>query len=208
LNVDRFIYPIDRRTTLQPLSRDQAQNWRYTPQAPGEGWAGLDFDDSTWSEGEPIFGRIKKKETDDPDAEPDPRVVRTPWDTEEIWLRRAIDIPNPEGLEDFDLLVDYRGTYEIYVNGVLATLPDDDTSGYKELEMRGEAAQAFRKGRNVLAVHLKRTVAGDGDQYVDAGLRALAKPDLGKPRRRDADKAAWVVVAHVLLNLDETLTKR
>ncbi|MEZ5362017.1 MAG: hypothetical protein R2748_06645 [Bryobacterales bacterium] len=89
-----------------------------------------------------------------------------------------------------------------------ASLPDDDTSAYKNFAVLDKAAQALRKGRNVIAVHMQRTLAGDGDQFIDAGLRALVKPDLGKPKRRDANKAAWVVVSHVLLNLDETLTKR
>ena len=63
-------------------------------------------------------------------------------------------------------------------------------------------------GTNVIAVAARRTIKGDGDQYFDAGLKAVRKPDLGPEQSDDAERAAWVMVAHVLLNLDETLTKR
>ncbi|MEZ5395522.1 MAG: hypothetical protein R2724_22280 [Bryobacterales bacterium] len=101
------------------MQRDEPQSWRYTTESPGEGWAGLEFDDSAWGEGEPIFGHIKKREKDeDDDGEPDPRVVRTPWDSEQIWLRREIEIDDPAELEQLEWILDYRGVYELYLNQV------------------------------------------------------------------------------------------
>ncbi|MEZ5395521.1 MAG: hypothetical protein R2724_22275 [Bryobacterales bacterium] len=63
-----------------------------------------------------------------------------------------------------------------------ASLPDDDTSAYKNFAVLDKAAQALRKGRNVIAVHMQRTLAGDGDQFIDAGLRApWSNPTLASP---------------------------
>jgi len=91
---------------------------------------------------------------------------------------------------------------------VLAAGSGEESSGPVDLKISPEAAAAIRLGQNVMAVAARRTIAGDGDQYVDIALTALRPPDLGAPRPDDAERAAFVMVAHVLLNLDETLTKR
>jgi hypothetical protein len=76
------------------------------------------------------------------------------------------------------------------------------------MEVSQQALDTLKAGTNVIAIAARRTIKGDGDQYVDAGLEVVRQPDLGPERSDDPERAAWVMVAHVLLNLDETLTKR
>jgi hypothetical protein len=42
----------------------------------------------------------------------------------------------------------------------------------------------------------------------DGGLRAEAPPEFPPVRAGDAARAAWIVVANTVLNLDEALTRR
>jgi hypothetical protein len=113
-------------------------------------------------------------------------------------------------------MVEYRGKFEIWINGVPAATSGEETSGGRDIDISDEAMRTLHAGPNVIAITARRIAnkpgddqeEGPGDQYIDAGLRVFRKPDLGPERSDDPDRAAWVMVAHVLLNLDETLTKR
>lgn len=59
---------------IVPTSQKEPQQWRYTTDEPGEGWAELDFDDGSWSVGAAGFG----------DPEVVGAIVRTKWTGEEI----------------------------------------------------------------------------------------------------------------------------
>jgi hypothetical protein len=212
LEPDRIIYSGDRLTALISGADSQPAPWRYSLAEPGPEWTQPAFDDATWPTGAALFGHIrpKKKEPSDDGAEeleyklPE---VRTKWDSEKIWLRRRFAVPGP-GFEDFRIRAEFRGSFEVWINGVHAADSGEESSGPVELKISAEAAAAIRPGENVVAVAARRTIAGDGDQYIDVALTALRPPELGAPRPDDAERAAFVVVAHVLLNLDETLTKR
>ncbi len=57
-------------------------------------------------------------------------------------------------------------------------------------------------------MHVFRSRPPDRGQHFDVSLTALRPPDLEAQKGDEAERAAWVVVANVILNLDETLTKR
>jgi hypothetical protein len=228
VHMDRLIYRNDRRKTVLPTSREAAQIWRSTTAVPPEGWQQPDFDASSWSESPGLFGYLappKKKdgEESEQDRREDRRKIRSTWDSERIWLRREFLLDNAP-LESMQVSIEYRGSFEIWINGVLAATSGEETSGAQDLEVSSEALKSLRPGPNVVAVAARRlpregpakpaaATGGDAkeenvDQYIDAGLRVFRKPELGPERSDDAERAAWVMVAHVLLNLDETLTKR
>jgi hypothetical protein len=207
IHVERINYENDRRKTLLPTSREGPQMWRSTTEEPPEGWRLPGFDASAWTESPGFFGKPPKEEKKEDSDDEDRRQIRTVWDTERIWLRREFELDGAP-LEKAEALVEYRGSYEIWINGVLAVTSDDDMSGRKQMKVSQEALDSLHPGDNVIAIAARRTIKGDGDQYVDAGLEAVRKPDLGPERSDDPERAAWVMVAHVLLNLDETLTKR
>jgi hypothetical protein len=143
---------------LSPAAQKTPVNWRSAQEKPAENWFQSDFDDSGWKQDPAGFG---KKGT--PGA-----VVRTDWETNDIWLRRHFDLPKiPDG--DLYLLVHHDEDAEIYVNGVLAAKLGGFTTGYEEVDLPAKAKSALREGDNVIAVHCKQT---GGGQYIDVGLFA------------------------------------
>jgi len=147
---------LPRVTTVIPTSQAQGISWRYTFQAPANGWFQPNYDDSAWKAG---LGGFGTKNT--PGA-----VVRTEWNQPEIWLRRSIELPAVKS-EELSLLVHHDEDVEIYVNGVLAAKATGYTTDYEEMSLSPEALATLRPGKNTLAVHCKQTVGG---QYIDVGL--------------------------------------
>ena len=87
----------------------------------------------------------------------------------------------------------------VYVDRILGVLPWSSVKN---------GQKAFRPGRNVIAVRVGRYGAQSAEQLFDPGLvGSLPMPRI-QPGRNDAGRAAWVVVANTVLNLDETVTRR
>jgi hypothetical protein len=139
-----------------PTAREKPAAWRYTLERPDQSWFKSDFDASAWKEGEAGFGT---KGT--PGA-----IVRTEWKSDDIWLRREIELP--EGPFDRYLLVMHHDEdAEVYLNGVLACKVGGYTTGYEDFAISDEAKKSLKPGKNVIAIHCHQTVGG---QYIDAGL--------------------------------------
>lgn len=149
------------RTAL-PASDEEAQAWRYTTSAPGEGWFLPEFDAAGWAEGSGGFGK--------PDT---PRArVGTSWTTPDIWLRRTFD------LSSRDLVNPYWRIYhdedaEVYLNGELVATLAGYTGGYLFVPLDQHAIAALGTGTNSLAVHVHQT---DGGQFIDVGLVEVIDP--------------------------------
>ena len=141
-----------------PTSEKTAQKWRYTTTKPDADWNKPDFDAGKWSEGEGGFGTAMT-----PGA-----VVRTTWNTSDIWLRREFNLTSKPG--EVKLLMCHDEDAEVYINGVLATKTTRYIGDYQEFDISAEAAKTLRAGRNVIAVHCRQTTGG---QYIDAGLVEL-----------------------------------
>ncbi|NQT37270.1 MAG: glycoside hydrolase family 2 [Planctomycetes bacterium] len=152
---------------LVPTARTKPVVWRYALDRPAEDWFKESFDDSAWKEGEGGFGT---KET--PGA-----TVGTVWNTQSIWIRRQVELPEIDAADDdLMLLVHHDEDVEIYINGVLAAKADKFTVDYEEMTIRAAARAAIRPGKNVLAVHCKQTMGG---QYVDVGIGRLVAAQEG-----------------------------
>ena len=121
-------------------------------------------------------------------------------------LRREFEVP-AGGLEHYLIHVDYRGTYQVYINGVVAAEVEEDLAGSKDIIPFSDALKAIRSGRNVIAVRAGAAKDQGKERYISVRLSA-ARPLQVDPSARESHQAAWVVLSHVLLNLDETLTKR
>jgi hypothetical protein len=148
--------PMPQFAPLVADSREQAQTWSYTTQKPADGWEKPGFDASAWKSGPAGFGTRAT-----PGA-----VVRTEWNTPEIWIRREVELPEA-ALKDPHLLVHHDEDAEVYVNGVLAARLDGYTSEYEEAAISPEARAALKPGKNTIAVHVKQT---SGGQYIDVGV--------------------------------------
>ena len=203
---DRVMYTENRRLALVDDSRGKAPVWRYTSEDPGDDWAGLSFDADSWPEGPGEFGAANAdSEGDKPDPYGADRGTR--WDTANLWMRIEFEVDDP-GIEGFRLEVRHSGGFEASVNGVAAAAAYDGSGSHSPYELSTAANAALRPGRNVLAVHAIHTGLTGGARNIDVGLTALRPPELQGPGPEPYDKAAWVAVANVVLNLDEALTRQ
>ncbi len=142
-------------TPVIPVSRETGIPWKYTTNAPAADWFAAQFDDAGWNSGTAGFGNNG----------------RTPWGTQNIWLRREFNLGavTPQELDQLVFYAYHRQSCEIYLNGVLAAKPDGNTSTYvMEPINAGAKAALIQNGNNVLAVHCHR--AARGGQFIDVGL--------------------------------------
>lgn len=149
---------IPKLTFVLPTAKTEAGTWRYTTTKPADAWYKPEFDAGAWTEGQSGFGT---KGT--PGA-----VVRTEWNTPEIWLRREISLPQLDPRSAV-LWVHHDEDVEIYLNGVLAAKGEGYTTDYEEMPLA--AAAALKAGKNVLAVHCRQT---GGGQYIDVGIASVS----------------------------------
>jgi hypothetical protein len=144
-------------------SQKEPQQWRYTTDEPGEGWAKLDFDDSSWREGATGFGN----------PEAIGAIVRTEWTSRRIWLRKTFtlsekDISNPYLV----IYHDFEQETHVYLNGRLIAEGPEHQFAYTLFDLDDMAKSKLRAGENVLAVHGIRI---GRRQYIDVGLLDLTE---------------------------------
>jgi hypothetical protein len=142
-----------------PTSKRKPQAWQYTFDKPDGRWFDAGFDDSSWKKGPGGFGTAGT-----PGA-----VVWTEWKTADIWIRRAVTLPEKLPV-DLHLVMHHDEDAEIYVNGVLGARVKGYTTDYEEVPLTPEGLAALKPGQNVLAVHCRQTTGG---QYIDVGLGTL-----------------------------------
>ena len=143
--------------------------WRYVKRRPAEGWQKPDFNDESWQKGYGGFGT-----SDTPGSR-----VATDWSTDNIWLRRTVDLNAVP--EKPALLIHHDEDAEVYINGKqVATLKGYITE-YKVVPLDAEAQKALKAGKNLLAVHCRQT---GGGQFIDVHIiDADNVPKLPKPKR-------------------------
>jgi predicted alpha-1,2-mannosidase len=151
---------------ILPTSEESPQSWRYTILKPGDDWAAPTFNDSTWQEGNSGFGSGEES------VKP-----RTPWSTDDIWLRRTFSMPADK---KHLAIVAYHGRgIEIYLNGILVNkIPVDQTQvgkpsnhiphSYDFFPVTPEITDGLQPTGNVLAIHVSDP--GIGSHFADAGI--------------------------------------
>jgi hypothetical protein len=145
-----------------PTSEKEGLPWRYTTARPADGWFAPGFDAGAWLEAPGGFGTPGT-----PSA-----VVRTRWDTADIWLRRELTLPAGPW-RDLQLRVHHDEDFELYINGVLAISATGYSTSYEELPLTPAGKAALKPGKNLLAVHCHQT---GGGQYIDLGLVDAVSP--------------------------------
>ncbi|MEI8041883.1 MAG: glycoside hydrolase family 2 TIM barrel-domain containing protein [Verrucomicrobiota bacterium] len=139
-----------------PTAQTEALSWRYTTAQPSGDWIKSAFDDATWRAGAAGFGAAGF--TNAP--------VRTPWESDELWLRREVVLPQGE-LHFPALRVMHNQPVEIFINGVLAVSVNSGRPNYEDMDINPEAVKAIKPGVNQLAVHTRR---GKRVPFIDVGL--------------------------------------
>ena len=145
---------------LVPSSEKEAQVWKYMTSQPAANWYETTYTDSHWQSAAGGFGTEGT-----PGA-----VVRTTWNTSDIWMRREFELGDLSSvnLDDLYLYIHHDEACKVYINGVLAASVTGYTSKYVTLSVSAEAKAALiQNGTNLLAVHCNQTVGG---QYIDVGL--------------------------------------
>ena len=141
---------------IVPAADKEPAKWNYTTARPSDNWTSADFNDSSWKQGQGGFGT-----TGTPGA-----VIGTTWRTDDIWLRREIDLP----VENYDALeawFHHDEDAEVYINGVLALRTSGFITEYDTFPLTPAGEAALKPGKNVIAIHCHQTTGG---QYVDFGL--------------------------------------
>ncbi|MFC1543748.1 sugar-binding domain-containing protein [Gemmatimonadota bacterium] len=152
---ERLFDPPPVALAVVPTSREVGQSWQYRTDHPGSNWQSYDDGAGGWGEGAGGFGTEGT-----PGA-----IVRTVWDTEQIWLRRTFHLDRiPANLW---LRIHHDEDARVWINGVLVAELGGYTSGYVLVPLDESARGTLREGENNLAIHVTQTRGG---QFVDVGL--------------------------------------
>ena len=141
---------------LIPTAQASPQEWKYTTEAPAEGWEAADFDDSAWPTGLAGFGTKETPNT----------AVHTEWTTPEIRLRKEIELAEaPTG--EVWLWIHHDDEAEIFFNGRSVARLGRWVTNYEFVPLPAEAARELKAGKNVVAVSCRQDKGG---QYIDVGV--------------------------------------
>lgn len=144
---------------LAPNSVKNGVMWSYTTSAPAGDWFAPDYNAAGWKTGEGPFGwqRISGP------------LIRTNWDTSDIWARREIILTAEQlaNRDELQLTFNHDDDGVAYINGVFAVDAPGANNNYEQFPISKAALDSLKPGRNILAVHVRDT---GGDKYMDAGL--------------------------------------
>lgn len=149
-------------SVVKTATEEEAE-WKYTTNQPTGSWAAESYDDNTWSIGKNGFG------SGNGFPAPDGAVIRTEWNTSDIWMRRTVSLDlTDEAFNNLKALVYHDENFELYINGVLAASATGYSTKYVPFEISAEAKAVIKKkGSNTIAIHCYQTTGG---QYIDAGF--------------------------------------
>ncbi|EMI43399.1 glycoside hydrolase family 2 [Rhodopirellula sp. SWK7] len=137
------------------FAEETVDDWRYTLKRPDKGWQTPEFDDSQWQKGGGGFGTS---------GTPNAR-VGTRWATNDIWLRKRIDVANLP--TNPALLMHHDEDVEVYLNGQRVATIKGFSTDYEVVSLSADELSALKVGVNVLAVHCRQTKGG---QFIDVHL--------------------------------------
>jgi hypothetical protein len=107
-------------------------------------------------------------------------IVRTEWNTPEIWLRREVTF-TPGTFSRLCIRIHHDEDAELFINGVGAGTYGGYSTAYEDIPLLPDAKRALAAGRILIAVHCKQTAGG---QYIDAGIVDLVPVGTVAPRRK------------------------
>ncbi len=143
-------------TMLVPAADTKPATWSYTVDKPMDGWQKDGYAVGGWKQGLSGFGTHETPGVS----------VHTIWNTDDIWLRREVDISAAQ-LRSIQLWLHHDEDVEVYINGVLAFRSGGYTSQYDINPLLPEGRKALKTGKNLIAVHCHQT---SGGQYIDLGF--------------------------------------
>lgn len=137
--------------TVLPSSDEQVYETRYTEEEPGSLWMNAEFDDKSWKSGKAPFGD-------------NPTRANTPWTTKDLWVRREFNLTSTSFNKLF-LKIQHDDNIDVFLNGQKIFSVTGWTGKYKYVPLTNTAA--LKKGKNLMAIHIKNTAGG---QWLDVGI--------------------------------------
>jgi hypothetical protein len=141
---------------LSPSSEQRPWEGKYTTAKPAGDWTAASFNDAKWKTGKGAFGAIASHH------EP---TAKTEWPTEQIWVRRAVDIPPYDGK---NVYLEYANDDDavFYINGAEVAAAGCCNKD-KLVKLPDEIVQSLRPGKNLIAAYCNNT---GGNGLLDFGL--------------------------------------
>lgn len=157
INVDGHIYrylgkaETNYRTVLN-ASDENAYTVKYSETAPeGDDWMTTAFNDGSWKSGQAPIGDNKT-------------LVKTAWNSDNIWVRRVFTITNPSNIQQLFLKLNHDDNVEVFLNGKKVYTKEGWTNSFQYLPVD---KSDLRAGKNIIAIHLANTAGG---RFLDFGL--------------------------------------
>jgi hypothetical protein len=142
--------------SLLPDALSDSPTWQYTFSPPPPDWFQPRFNSAGWQSGPAGFGTLNS-----PGA-----VVRTVWNTSDIWLRRTFSWDSQD-LSRAKFRIHHDDSVEIFLNGHLALTSTDWLLDYLLVDLTPAQSALLNPGTNVIAVHCHQNT---GPQYIDVGI--------------------------------------
>jgi hypothetical protein len=164
-------------STVVPTSQTNGLAWQYTTSYTTStiptNWYATNFNASAWNSGVAGFGAGNPPNT--------AGLVRTAWNTSDIWLRRTFNpgVLTAQQRTNLVFFVYHDEDVEIYINGVPAGSASGYTTSYVLLSMTPAGQSAILSNTtNLIAVHVHQTTGG---QYIDVGIVTRSNVVLALP---------------------------
>ena len=144
--------------SIYPVAAEKAWTGKYVTSKPSGSWSDIDYDDSSWKDGEAPWGGGDDGYN---------KTVKTAWSggNVDIWVRRSFDLEEIDDNAVYYIMYKHDDVFQLYVNGtqVVSTGETWDVTG-KTVRIDNSL---LRQGRNVVSCHCHNTTGG---AYVDMGV--------------------------------------
>ncbi len=141
------------REALLPSALYEAWEGKYLLKQPAKGWEKPGFDDSRWESGKGAFGTAGMP------------ALSTPWETEDIWIRREFKLQNDPSGSQLLLIYSHDDIFELYLNGI--QLVATGYEWHRNVVLPLDKNLLADNGENVIAVHCHNRTGGG---LVDFGI--------------------------------------
>ncbi|MGY3055411.1 hypothetical protein ACVWYG_003627 [Pedobacter sp. UYEF25] len=138
-----------KQITILPTAGQKSYQASYSFAEPNADWNKTGFEDSNWKKGDAPFGDNKK--------------AKTKWTTDDLYYPRTFNL---DGVSDNAkyLVLNHDDNVIVYLNGQEVYKKDGWVNQFVYIPI---PASALKKGRNVMAIHVKNTAGG---RFLDAGI--------------------------------------
>jgi len=156
INVDGNIYRFlgkeePNYKTILPTAEDRSFTVQYTESKPKGEWQSSSYKASDWKSGAAPLGDDQKH-------------VKTLWKSDDIWVRRAFNVTDPQGINELFLKLNHDDNVVVFLNGKKVYEKAGWTNSFQYLPINKSDLKA---GQNQIAIHLRNTAGG---RFLDFGL--------------------------------------